>query len=98
LAPSIALSLPGLSQSECRRVARRVVGSFLHQADVAGSVIGDQPIGEDDGGEGGGGGSMTGWEKYRATQGLIGKLPGGGEAGAAGAAGELGEVAELAAL
>ena len=88
VATSIALTNPALPESECRRVARRVVGGYLRQADLEGSVIGDQPIGGDS--EGGGGGGMTGWEKYRATRGLIDKLP---DVGA-----EAGEAAELAAL
>jgi hypothetical protein len=97
VAASVAASNPQLPASECRRVARRVVGSYLRQADMASSVMSDEPWAGSPGSSGdgdGGGGGMSGMEEYGLGRQLINKLPGGG----AGAAGELAEGAELAAL
>lgn len=86
---------PHLPDAECERVARQVVGRYL-QADLAGSVMNDEPVesGEHGGGEGGGhpGGGMA--EHMLEGQGLRSMLPGGG----AGAAGLMGDAAELAVL
>jgi hypothetical protein len=105
IAASVAASNPQLPASECRRVARRVVGGYLRQADMASSVMSDEPWagspgsagsgsgGSGDGGDGGGG--ML--QHHLEWQGLKSMMPG-GDGGGAGAAGELGEAAELAAL
>ena len=99
-----------LTESECRRVARRVVGGYLrHTADLASGVMSDQPWAPGPGGGGDGssgpryGGSGNMVEHGLEWRGLKGMMPGGGAAGAgageaAGGAAELGEVAELAAL
>jgi hypothetical protein len=96
VATSIALSNPQLPESECRG-GRRVVGSYLRPtADLAGSVISDEPVGDPapgrDRGDGGGGNMLEHGLEWRGLKGL---LPGGGGAGAAG---ELAGAAELAAL
>ena len=97
VAASVAASNPGLPDSECRRVARLVVGRYLRRADLDSSVLHDDPGGGGSAGGGGGGGHMG---EYMMGRQLMKKLPsaGGGGAGAAGGAAELGEVAELAAL
>jgi len=99
IAASVQASNPYLSGSECRRVARRVVGTYLsRQADMAGSVLSDEPwrdAGPQPSGGGGGDGGDGGMLQHGLEwRGLKSMMPGGG----AGAAGELGEAAELAAL
>jgi hypothetical protein len=100
VAASVAASNPQLPAAECRRVARKVVGSFLHQADLAGSVMRDEPVsapgpGSESGTDTGSGG-LSGMGEYGLGKALISKLPGAG--GAAAGLGELAGVAELAAL
>lgn len=84
VAASVAASNPHLPPSECRRIARRVVGGYLlKQADLTNSVLHDAPW--EGNGQGGGGGTHF--------------IPRPGEAGAgAGEAAGLEEAAELAAL
>lgn len=93
VAASVQFANPGLPQSECRRVARRVVSRYLH-ADLESSVTSDDP-GGGSGGSGGGGDSGGGGgavEHMLEGQGLRSLLPGtGGGAG-------LADAAELAAL
>lgn len=104
VAASVQASNPQLPMGECRRIARRVVGSYLRHGDLSSSVVSDEPwAGSPGGGQGGGGhGGMSGLEEYSLGKGLLSKLPGaGGGAGAAGEAGGaagLADVAELAAL
>jgi hypothetical protein len=103
IAASVAASNPQLPASECRRVARRVVGGYLRRADLASSVMSDEPwadssgsAGSGSGGSGDGGGAIQHGLEWR---GLRSMMPGGGGAGAAAGAGEdLAGVAELAAL
>jgi hypothetical protein len=82
VAASVRASNPHLAGSECRRVARRVVGSYLRTADATNGIMHDAPwLGNEPSGGGGGGGARE---------------QGGGE-GAGEEAGELGEAAEEAA-
>lgn len=101
VAVSIRATNPYLQPSECRRVARRVVGSYLRQADLASSVMSDEPWAASPGAQppaegGGDGGHGMGLGAGMMGKELIKKLPGPGAA--AGAAGMLGEAAELAVL
>lgn len=86
IAASVQASNPHLPEGECRRVARRVVAGYLHRADLASSVMSDDPnataSGSGDGGSKGGGG-MSGLEEYGLGRALVSKLP---------------EIGELAAL
>ena len=107
IAASVAASNPQLPASECRRVARRVVGGYLRRADLASSVMSDEPwagssgsAGSGSGGSGDGGGGFL--QHHLEWKGLQSMMPGGGGGGAAAGAGEaaggLADVAELAAL
>jgi hypothetical protein len=92
----IAQANPGLPPSECQRMGRIVVGRYLREADLDGSVENGEPMGS--GGSGGSGGSSGGSglgttvEHGLAWKGLSGMMPGGEAAGAAagGDAAELG--------
>lgn len=87
---------PHLPQGECERVARKVVGRYLRQADLASSVVSDDPGGTSPGSPEGGGHSGGNFIEHGLEwQGLKGMM-GGGEA--AGGAGLIGDAAELAAL
>lgn len=94
VARSILGTNPHLSEREARRIARRVVGSYLRQADLNSSVI------SDDYGSGStsaprdssGSGAV---QHMLEGQGLRSLLPGGMEEGVAAGAGELGELAPL---
>jgi hypothetical protein len=102
IAASVAASNPQLPSSECRRIARRVVGGYLRRADLASGVMSDEPWASSpgaDSGSGAGGGGGDGMLQHGLEwRGLKSMLPGGG-AGAAGEAGAgLADVAELAAL
>lgn len=104
VAVSVQASNPYLAPAECRRVARRVVGSYLRQADLTSGVMSDEPwapsAGTNAGGDetgGGGGGHGMGLGEYGLGKALVNKIPGGG-GGAAAGAGMLGEAAELAVL
>jgi hypothetical protein len=103
VAATVQASNPYLAPSECRRVARRVVGSYLRQADMASSVISDEPwapsagTNASPGDSGGDGGHGMGLGEYGLGKALINKIPGAG-GGAAAGAGMLGEAAELAVL
>jgi hypothetical protein len=80
VASSVRASNPHLPPSECRRVARQVVGSYLRTADLTNSVMYDRPdLGNPPPSSGGGGGGTSGGAPEE-------------EAGAA----EAGEGAELA--
>ena len=96
---AIASTNPQLPPSECERVARRVVGRYF-QADLAGSVMNDDPVGGgDQGGQGGSGHDGGGFGQHMLEwKGLKSMMPGGGAAGAGEAAGGAGELAELAPL
>lgn len=99
VATTVQASNPYLQPSECRRVARRVVGSYLRQADMASSVMSDEPWKDSPGAQSqgdGGGHTVPVPGLYGAGKDLLGKIPGGG--GAAAGAGMLGEAAELAVL
>jgi hypothetical protein len=106
IAASVAASNPYLSGTECRRVARRVVGSYLQrQGDLASSVMSDEPWAgspgaQPSGGDGDKGGGML--EHGLEWRGLKSMMPGGGAGAGAGEAaglgGELAGAAELAAL
>ena len=101
VAASVAASNPQLPAAECRRVARKVVGSYLRQADLAGSVLRDEPMsapgpGSESGTDSGSGG-LGGMAEYGLGKALIKKLPGAGGAAAGGAEALIG-AAELAAL
>jgi|HubBroStandDraft_2_1064218.scaffolds.fasta_scaffold92044_1 hypothetical protein len=91
----IAGANPQLPPSECDRISRIVVGRYLREADLDGSVENNQPLGDGGGSSGGssgggGGGLGTTVEHGLAWKGLNSMMPGGGAAGAAG-----GEGAEL---
>lgn len=90
---------PHLPRAECERVARRVVGRYF-QADLAGSVMNDEPVGGgDQGGQGGDSGHGGGVGQHMLEwKGLKSMMPGGGAAGAGEAAGGAGELAEMAPL
>jgi hypothetical protein len=98
---AVAATNPQLSPDECERVARMVVGRYLRQADLEGSVMNDDPVGGgDSGGSGGssGGGDGGGMLQHGLEwQGLKSMIPGGGGGAAAGAGGAA-DVADLAAL
>jgi hypothetical protein len=98
VAASVAASNPQLPASECRRVARKVVGGYLHRADLAGSVLSDEPVDSPGPGSERGTGSGSGGMVQHGLEwrGLKSMMPGAGE-GAGGMAG-LAEAAELAAL
>jgi hypothetical protein len=107
IAHSVQASNPMLTESECRRVARRVVGGYLQrQGDLASGVMSDQPWAPGPGGSGDGssgasdgssGGSML--QHGLEWQGLKSMTRGSGGGGAAAEGGSLlGEAAELAAL
>ena len=106
VAISIRTTNPYLAPAECRRVARRVVGSYLRQADMASGVMSDEPWAaspgaQPSGGEGsGGGGAGSALQHGLEWKGLKSMMPGGGAAAgeAAGGAGALAEAAELAVL
>lgn len=98
----IANANPSLPPSECERMGRIVVGRYLREADLDGSVENNDPVG--DGGSGGGSGGSSGHgglgttvEHGLAWKGLSGMMPGGGEAAGAAAGGEGAELG-LAAL
>lgn len=96
VAASVAASNPHLPSSECRRIARQVVGGYLLRTGTPGDgAVNDDPgAGGSGDGQGGGGGGMSGLEEYGLGKGLLSKLPGmGGGGGSA-----LAEGAELAAL
>lgn len=106
VAASVAAANPHLPPSECRRIARQVVGGYLlRSADLTNSVVHDAPLNDpsSSGGSGGSGGG-GGFGEYMLGRQLLNKLPGlgggGGEAGgeAAGGAAEVAELAPLAAL
>lgn len=97
VASSVRASNPQLAESECRRIARRVVGGYLRHADMASSVTSDAPWAtspgaqQQSGGSGGGGGTgplghMLEW------QGLKSMMPGGGTGG--GVAADVAEAGE----
>jgi hypothetical protein len=98
---AITATNPHLPQSEAERVARQIVGRYF-QADLAGSVMNDEPVGNGDkGGKDDSGGSGGGaFQHMLEGQGLRSMLPGagGGAAGAGEAAGGAGELAEMAPL
>lgn len=92
----IAGANPGLPPSECDRIGRIVVGRYLREADLDGSVESNQPLGDGGGSSGGssgggGGGLGTTVEHGLAWKGLSSMMPGGEAAGAAAG----GEGAEL---
>lgn len=98
VARSIMGTNPQLAEGEARRIARRVVGSYLRQGDLNSSVI------SDDYGSGGasaprdssgGGGFM---QHMLEGQGLRSMLPGGAATEGAAAGGAAGDLAELAPL
>lgn len=97
---AIEVTNPHLPQAECERVARQVVGRYF-QADLAGSVMNDEPAGGGGSGSSGdsGGGSGGGMASHMLEwKGLKSMMPGGGAAGAGEAAGGAGELAEMAPL
>ena len=71
---SIRATNPGLAEDEASRLARKVVGRYLH-ADLDSSVVSNDPGGEDgqDGGQGGGG--MSGMEKAMVGRSVIKAAP-----------------------
>jgi hypothetical protein len=97
---AIEATNPQLPREECERVARQVVGRYF-QADLAGSVMNDEPVnsGGGSGGQGSSGGSGGGIGQHMLEwKGLKSMMPGGGAAGAGEAAGGAGEIAEMAPL
>jgi hypothetical protein len=72
---SITAANPGLDEAEAGRLARKVVGRYLH-ADLDSSVVSNDPGGTagPDGGEGGGGG-MSGMEKAMVGRSVIKAAP-----------------------
>lgn len=103
VASSIAAANPGLAESECRRVARQVVGRYL-TADLTSdqltrSQISGDPGPADSGGSGGSSGGGGGVIQHGLEwQGLKSLLPGGEGAAAGEAAGGAGAAADLAEL
>lgn len=103
VAGMISRSNPGLPASECHRIGRIVVGRYLREADLDGSVENNAPLGGggsgggSGGSSGGGGGLGTTVEHGLAWKGLSGMMPGAGAAGEAAAGGEGAELG-LAAL
>lgn len=101
VAASIAAANPGLDESECRRVARKVVGRYL-TADLTSEQVSGTGFEQGHGGGGsggdGGGGGMFG--HYLEGRGIMSMLPGGGGGAAAegGGAAGVADLAELAAL
>lgn len=92
----IAGANPGIPASECERMGRIVVGRYLREADLDGSVENNEPVGDgggggDSGGSSGHGGLGTTVEHGLAWKGLSGMMPGGEAVGAAAG----GEAAEL---
>jgi hypothetical protein len=71
---SIRATNPALPEDEASRLARKVVGRYLH-ADLDSSVVSNDPGGEDgqDGGQGGGG--MSGMEKAMVGRSVIKAAP-----------------------
>lgn len=103
VAVTVQASNPYLAASECRRVARRVVGTYLRQADMASGVMSDEPWADSPGarpsggGDSGGGGNAL--QHGLEWKGLKSMMPGGGAAAGAGEAAGIGaELAELAPL
>lgn len=97
---AIEATNPHLSRGECERVARQVVGRYF-RADLAGSVMNDEPVGGGGSGDSGGGSDSSGGgvgQHMLEWKGLKSMMPGGGAAGAGEAAGGAGEIAEMAPL
>lgn len=100
---AISATNPQLPQPECERVARLVVGRYLREADLNGSVMNDDPVGYGDSGSnsgdsGGSGGHGGMADHYLEWKGLRSMMPGSGGGAAAEGAGAAGEAAELAPL
>jgi hypothetical protein len=105
----IAEANPGLPRGECERLGRRVVASYLREADLTDSVMGNGPM-TDSGSSGGGSGSGGGTGlpghvlEWQGAKSMMKGMGGGADAAGAGAgaAGEaasvLGDAAELAPL
>lgn len=92
---AISATNPHLPQRECERVARQVVGRYLREADLAGSVMDDQPVssggssggsGSGDSSGGGVGGAIQHGLEWEGLKGLMGGGAGAGELAEAGAA------------
>jgi hypothetical protein len=90
VASSVAVSNPQLPASECRRVARRVVGGYLRRADLDSSVMSDDP-GDGDGPaggaapQGGGGNAVEHGAEFQVGKSVARGLMGGAEDAAAAA-------------
>jgi hypothetical protein len=98
----IARANPGIPASECERMGRIVVGRYLREADLDGSVENNEPVGDDgsgsSGGSGGsGGGGVSHMLEGQGLRSMIPGLGGGGEAAGAAAGGGEAELG-LAAL
>lgn len=98
---AVAAVNPQLSGDEAERVARQIVGRYFREADLAGSVMNDEPVGDSDSSGGvsssGGGGEGTGGVVQHGLewQGLKSMLPGGGGGAAGAGAGEAAGAGEL---